>query len=73
MLIIKYIFVGNSHLVCDSFFERHHRFAGWLATVFVWIYVCVADAVDPEGGFTSSGHRLARAQEFWYALFITLL
>ncbi|PSR81910.1 hypothetical protein PHLCEN_2v6205 [Hermanssonia centrifuga] len=60
---------ANHHNV----FERHHRFAGWTAVAFVWIFVCVTDAVSAEGGFTGSGRRLADAQEFWYSLFITIL
>ena len=39
----------------------------------VWIFVCVTDSMDVEGGFTGSGRRLAHAQEFWFAIFITVL
>lgn len=60
-------------LLPDSVFERHHRFAGWSAVVMVWIFVCVTDSMDVEGGFTGSGRRLAHAQEFWFAIFITVL
>ncbi|PSS36813.1 hypothetical protein PHLCEN_2v1357 [Hermanssonia centrifuga] len=56
-----------------NFFERHHRFAGWASVIFVWIFVCLTDSLDVEGGFTSSGRRLAQTQEFWFALFITVL
>lgn len=57
-----------------NFFERHHRFAGWLCVVMVWIFVCVADSYNPANGhFHSNGNHLARTQEFWYALFITIL
>ena len=58
----------------SSFFERHHRFAGWFAVVLVWIFVCMADSYDTETGkFHSNGNHLAKRQEFWYALFITVL
>lgn len=76
-------YVISSALVClllrnelcfNSFFERHHRFAGWGAVVFVWIFVCLADSYSTETGkFHSSGNHLVRTQEFWYALFITVL
>ncbi|THG96727.1 hypothetical protein EW026_g5154 [Hermanssonia centrifuga] len=56
-----------------NFFERHHRFAGWASVVFVWIFVCLTDSLNVEGGFTSSGRRLVQTQEFWFALFITIL
>ncbi|KIP09347.1 hypothetical protein PHLGIDRAFT_67777 [Phlebiopsis gigantea 11061_1 CR5-6] len=57
-----------------NFFERHHRFAGWLAVVFVWIFVCINDSYNTENGkFHSNGNHLAKTQEFWYALFITVL
>ncbi|KIP03418.1 hypothetical protein PHLGIDRAFT_26137 [Phlebiopsis gigantea 11061_1 CR5-6] len=57
-----------------NFFERHHRFAGWGAVVFVWIFVCIADSYNKETGqFHSNGNHLARTQEFWYAFFISVL
>lgn len=58
---------------CHSVFERHHRFAGWSAVAMVWIFVCLTDSLNTDGGFTGSGRRLSHAQEFWYALFITIL
>ena len=40
----------------------------------VWIFVCLADSYDPvTGTFHSNGNHLAATQEFWYALFITVL
>ena len=56
-----------------SVFEYHHRFAGWTSVALVWIFVCLSDGLNGEGGFTSEGSRLAHAQEFWFALFITIL
>ncbi|EKM50039.1 uncharacterized protein PHACADRAFT_105487 [Phanerochaete carnosa HHB-10118-sp] len=57
-----------------NFFERHHRFAGWFSVVFVWIFVCLADSYNTTtGAFHSNGNHLASTQEFWYALFITIL
>ncbi|EKM53357.1 uncharacterized protein PHACADRAFT_259674 [Phanerochaete carnosa HHB-10118-sp] len=57
-----------------NFFEQHHRFAGWISTVVVWIYVCVDDSYNQHTGkFHSSGSHLAMRQEFWYAMFITIL
>lgn len=68
--VIHQTFIGT----VDSFFERHHRFAGWLGVALVWIFVCIADSYNPEtGAFHINGNHLARQQEFWYALFITLL
>lgn len=63
----------TDHRSLGSVFERHHRFAGWTAVAFVWIFVCVTDSTGTDGGFTGSGRRLANAQEFWFALFITIL
>ena len=61
-------------LICRaSFFERHHRFAGWLSVVFVWIFVCLSRNLTPEGQFVGAGSQIIRTQEFWYALFITIL
>ncbi|KAJ3536261.1 hypothetical protein NM688_g6862 [Phlebia brevispora] len=54
-------------------FEYHHRFAGWTSVAFVWIFVCLSDALNAEGGFTTPGNNLAHAQEFWFALFISIL
>ncbi|KAI0785404.1 hypothetical protein BC629DRAFT_1593878 [Irpex lacteus] len=56
-----------------NFFERHHRFAGWLSVVFVWIFVCLADSLRPDGSFTTEGRHPVKTQEFWYALSITVL
>lgn len=57
-----------------NFFEQHHRFAGWIAVVFVWILVCMDDSYNKTTGkFHSNGNYLAQRQEFWYALFITIL
>jgi hypothetical protein len=56
-----------------SFFERHHRFAGWFSVVFVWIFVCLSDSLKPDGTFTTEGRHPVKTQEFWYALFITVL
>ncbi|PSR79921.1 hypothetical protein PHLCEN_2v6822 [Hermanssonia centrifuga] len=54
-------------------FERLHRFAGWTSVIFVWIYVCLSDSLNAEGGFTSNGRRLVLSQEFWFTLFISIL
>ena len=69
---------ADSILSCslfDSVFEYHHRFAGWTSVALVWIFVGLSDALNGEGGFTSAaeGRRLAHAQEFWFALIITVL
>ncbi len=60
-------------MISSSVFERHHRFAGWTAVVFVWIYVGLSDSLNAEGGFTESGRKLIQAQEFWFILVITIL
>ena len=38
-----------------SFFERHHRFAGWFSVVCVWIFVSLSDSANPDGTFTVGG------------------
>ncbi|GJE92420.1 hypothetical protein PsYK624_085740 [Phanerochaete sordida] len=56
-----------------NFFEFHHRFAGWLAVVFIWIFVCIADSYDfATGRFHGDAGRLVKMQEFWYTLLVTL-
>ena len=57
-----------------SFFERHHRFAGWSSVAFVWIFVCLADGYDTvTGAIHVRGSHLMETQEFWFALVITIL
>ncbi|KAF7793497.1 hypothetical protein EIP86_004609 [Pleurotus ostreatoroseus] len=56
-----------------NFFERHHRFAGWFSVVCVWIFVSLSDSANPDGTFTPDGNKIVRTQEFWYAVFITVL
>jgi len=56
-------------------FEHHHRFAGWAGLAFVWILVVTSDLQDPEnpGHFSNSTRALIVAQEFWFAVVITML
>jgi hypothetical protein len=56
-------------------FEHHHRFAGWAGLAFVWILVVTSDLQDTKnpGHFSDSGRALVVAQEFWFALIITIL
>ncbi|THH01227.1 hypothetical protein EW026_g1464 [Hermanssonia centrifuga] len=56
-----------------NFFEYHHRFAGWSSVAFVWIFVCISDSTNAGGGFTDDNRTLIHAQEFWFALVITIL
>jgi hypothetical protein len=56
-------------------FEHHHRFAGWAGLAFVWILVVTSSLQDTKnpGHFSDSGRALVVAQEFWFALIITIL
>jgi hypothetical protein len=56
-------------------FEHHHRFVGWAGLAFVWVLVVTSDLQDPTnpGYFSDSGHALVVAQEFWFAIVITIL
>ena len=56
-------------------FEHHHRFAGWAGLGFIWILVVTSDLQDPKnpGHFSDFGRALAVAQEFWFALVVTIL
>jgi hypothetical protein len=56
-------------------FEHHHRFAGWAGLAFIWILVVTSNLQDPTnpGHFSDFSRALAVAQEFWFALVVTIL
>ncbi|KAD3068803.1 hypothetical protein R6Q59_017197 [Mikania micrantha] len=56
-------------------FERTHRFAGWASLILLWAFVILTKSYDPD---TKSyrkdvGSRLAKEQEFWLTLVVTIL
>ncbi|KIM29823.1 hypothetical protein M408DRAFT_67200 [Serendipita vermifera MAFF 305830] len=70
-------FIRERH---HNVFEHHHRFAGWGGLVFTWVFVVLgcmqvpstrADGGNVEWKWDASA--LVRAQQFWFALFITIL
>lgn len=63
-----------------NIFEHHHRFAGWVGLVVTWVFVVLGCMqVSPVGleGNTVEWKwdvgSLIHAQQFWFALFITIL
>jgi hypothetical protein len=57
-----------------SVFEYHHRFAGWSGIGCVWIFVVLSVCqVKIDNGWTWSGYDLVHSQQFWYAVFSTVL
>nr|POF12332.1 hypothetical protein CFP56_73299 [Quercus suber] len=56
-------------------FERTHRFAGWIALAFLWVFITLTISYDPK---TKSYKKdisssLIKQQEFWFTLSITFL
>ncbi|XP_076904545.1 adenylate-forming reductase 03009-like [Bidens hawaiensis] len=56
-------------------FERTHRFTGWAGLVFLWAFIVLTKAYEPD---TKSyrkdvGSILVKAQEFWLTLAVTIL
>jgi hypothetical protein len=70
-------FVRHRH---HNVFEHHHRFAGWTGLIVTWVFVvlgCMQIPVVAEGGETVDwkwdAAALLHSQQFWFALFITIL
>ncbi|RKU47117.1 hypothetical protein DL546_004670 [Coniochaeta pulveracea] len=54
-------------------FEKHHRFIGWLGLATTWIFVITGDSYDIKTGeWRADAHTLLTAQEFWFAVFMTI-
>ncbi|MCD7463151.1 hypothetical protein HAX54_050043 [Datura stramonium] len=58
-----------------NFFERIHRFVGWIALSLLWIFITLTVSYDPETKSynAKTGAKLIKQQEFWFTLGITVL
>ncbi|KEZ43969.1 hypothetical protein SAPIO_CDS4179 [Scedosporium apiospermum] len=54
-------------------FEGHHRFIGWLGLAATWIFVILGNFYDIKlGQWRADANSLLSAQEFWFAVFMTV-
>ncbi|PKS08485.1 hypothetical protein jhhlp_004868 [Lomentospora prolificans] len=54
-------------------FEGHHRFIGWLGLAATWIFVILGNFYDIKlGHWRIDAEFLLSAQEFWFAVFMTV-
>ncbi|KAL5115333.1 hypothetical protein ACEQ8H_006778 [Pleosporales sp. CAS-2024a] len=54
-------------------FEKHHRFVGWLGLAVTWVFVVMGDVYDiKRGEWHTDTHSFLTAQEFWFAVFMTV-
>ncbi|KAF8345989.1 hypothetical protein F5887DRAFT_145088 [Amanita rubescens] len=61
--------VRNTH---HNVFERHHRFVGWIALFFTWIFVVLGEYYDPTTqSMEPSVSRVVSQEQFWFALCMT--
>ncbi|XP_055825464.1 adenylate-forming reductase 06235 [Solanum dulcamara] len=59
-----------------NFFERIHRFVGWIALSLLWIFITLTVSYDPKTKSYNNakiGSKLIKQQEFSFTLAITLL
>ncbi|XP_015160953.1 uncharacterized protein [Solanum tuberosum] len=59
-----------------NFFERIHRFVGWIALALLWIFITLTVSYDPETKSYNNaeiGSKLIKQQEFLFTLAITVL
>ncbi|XP_075104811.1 adenylate-forming reductase 03009 [Nicotiana tabacum] len=58
-----------------NFFERTHRFVGWIALALLWAFITLTISYDPEtkSYSTEIGSKLIKQQEFWLTVAITVL
>ncbi|KAF9255902.1 hypothetical protein L218DRAFT_1081618 [Marasmius fiardii PR-910] len=69
-IVSAFPWVRNTH---HNVFERHHRFSGWVALVFTWIFVILGDSYDlTTHSWNPHGVRVIRQQDFWFAAGMTL-
>ncbi|KAK2463143.1 hypothetical protein APHAL10511_004798 [Amanita phalloides] len=62
--------VRNNH---HNVFERHHRFVGWIALAFTWLFVVLGECYDPTSqSMKPSISKVLAQQEFWFAFAITV-
>lgn len=69
-IISAFPWVRNTH---HNVFERHHRFIGWLGLAATWIFVILGNTYDIKTRtWRTDGDALISAQEFWFALGMTV-
>ncbi|KAM3306704.1 adenylate-forming reductase [Capsicum chacoense] len=58
-----------------NFFERIHRFIGWIALTLLWIFITLTVSYDPKTKSYNAkiGTKLIKQQEFCFTLAITIL
>ncbi|KAH0698812.1 hypothetical protein KY284_013027 [Solanum tuberosum] len=59
-----------------NFFERIHRFVGWIALALLWIFITLTVSYDPATKSYNNaeiGSKLIKQQEFLFTLAITVL
>ncbi|KAH0696183.1 hypothetical protein KY290_013551 [Solanum tuberosum] len=59
-----------------NFFEKIHRFVGWIALALLWIFITLTVSYDPETKSYNNaeiGSKLIKQQEFLFTLAITVL
>ncbi|XP_049369665.1 adenylate-forming reductase 06235-like [Solanum verrucosum] len=59
-----------------NFFERIHRFVGWIALALLWIFITLTVSYNPETKSYNNaeiGSKLIKQQEFLFTLAITVL
>ncbi|KAI9508486.1 hypothetical protein F5148DRAFT_1275717 [Russula earlei] len=62
--------VRNTH---HNVFERHHRFVGWFALIFTWVFTILGDSYDTETRtWRVSGKHIVRQQDFWFVIGMTI-
>ncbi|KAK0622538.1 hypothetical protein B0T14DRAFT_580826 [Immersiella caudata] len=62
--------VRNYH---HNVFERHHRFIGWLGLATTWAFVVMGNSWDFRYGvWRADANSMLSAQEFWFAVFMTI-
>jgi hypothetical protein len=62
--------VRNSY---HNTFERHHRFAGWIGLASTWVFVILGNTWDFNlGAWRADANALLSAQEFWFAVAMTI-
>ncbi|PVG02815.1 hypothetical protein CPB86DRAFT_544846 [Serendipita vermifera] len=69
-ILSAFPWVRNTH---HNVFERHHRFIGWLGLAATWIFVILGNTYDITARrWRADGDALINAQEFWFALGMTV-
>ncbi|KAH9942225.1 uncharacterized protein BXZ73DRAFT_87878 [Epithele typhae] len=65
-ILSAFPWVRNTH---HNVFERHHRFIGWIA----WVFVVLGDSYDLDThSWNPDGIRVIRQQDFWFAFGMTI-